>query len=299
MIMFNQKHRAVSALILATFFYGLYGIFSRLIGIDFGVFSQHWMKMLLVGFMTGSYIFLRKKWTKIDMRDVIWLTMWSSIGAIAIICFFIAANTLRIGILLFVFYAGSILSGFIVGSLFFQEKFTRQKIISILFCLGGVSLIYSVDIDLQQSRYLGIALLSGFTAGIWYTFSKKLSKNYAEEQLLFVDSTIQAIIAFLIASFLQENAPPVSFSTPWISIILFALAHTLGNVLVIYGFKHTEAHLATLVMPLEVFFGALLGFIFFKEILSIFIILGGLLIIVGFIFPHLKLQKSFTFSQVK
>lgn len=68
----------------------------------------------------------------------------------------------------------------------------------------------------------------------------------------------------------------------------------------VYGFKRLEAQIGTLVMPMEVFFAALFGFIFYRETLTILTILGGLLIISGIVIPNLRFAKKISIvNQVK
>ncbi len=109
-------------------------------------------------------------------------------------------------------------------------------------------------------------------------------------QLIFMDGVFHVFFSIPLIFVFNEKFTPPELSIPWLTIIIYALSQIVVVKLVIYGFRHLEAHLGTLIMPLEVFFGALFGFIFFKEVLSIYSIIGGLLIISGFTLPNLKRQ---------
>ncbi len=290
--MLRKRNQAIGSLVTATLLYGLYGVYSRLIGLDFGVFSQNFARNLIVALILALYIFSKRKWRKIRTEDVKWILTWVLSGFISIIAIFIAFNKIPIGTALFVFYAGSITGGYLVGSLFFNEKLSRIKLISIVLCFIGLALIYSLSFEIDNSTYILFALVAGFSTGLWNTLSKKVSGKYPHLQLVFVDALLHVALSFLLVFILNEKLSFPELSVPWITIFVFALTQIAVVKLVIYGFRHLEAHIGTLIMPLEVFFGAFFGFIFFKEVLSFYTIIGGLIIISGFVLPNLKVNQK-------
>lgn len=290
--MLRKRNQAISSLITATLLYGLYGVYSRLIGLGFGVFSQNFARNLIVVIILALYIFPKRKWCEIKVKDVKWILAWVLSGFISIITIFIAFNKIPIGTALFVFYAGSIIGGYLVGSLFFNEELSRIKLFSIVLCFIGLALIYSLSFEIGNSTYILFALVAGFSTGLWNTLSKKISANYPHLQLVFIDALLHVALSFLLVFILNEKLSLPELSVPWITIVVFALTQIAVVKLVIYGFRYLEAHIGTLIMPLEVFFGALFGFIFFKEVLSFYTIIGGLIIISGSILPNLKVNQK-------
>ncbi len=106
-----------------------------------------------------------------------------------------------------------------------------------------------------------------------------------------MDAAFHTAISLILVLILRENISLPQLSLPWLGISAWALTQATVVYLVIYGFKRLEAHLASLIMPLEVFFGAFFGFLFFQETLSTLTILGGLLILLGFSLPHIKMKR--------
>lgn len=287
-----MKYKAVSSLVFATLLYGMYGVYSRWIGLDFGIFAQNFARNLIVTLLVLVFLLFSKKWAPIKTKDIKWLVLWITSGLVSVITVFVAFNHIPIGVALLLFYAGSIISGYLVGSIFFQEKLNQVKIIAIVFSLIGVSLIYLSDISLNQRLlYLTLALVSGFASGSWNALSKTVSDKYPNSQLVFVDAAFHTFVSLIIFLIIGEKFPIPEISLSWLGITAWAATQVAVVSLVIYGFKQLEAHLASLIMPLEVFFGAFFGFLFFKEILTLYALLGGVLILIAFSLPHLKIKQ--------
>lgn len=291
-MIFTDKLKGTLALVLSTVFYGLIGVYSRLIGIDFGIFTQGWTRNLVVLIIILIPLITIKKLSKIRKQDLLWLLFWGLNGIIASTSFFIAANFLSLSTTIILFYAGSNISGYLSGMLFFREKVNLLKIIAIILSLAGIGVIYSFNLELKQTGYLVIAFLSGTTTGLWNTLSKKFSGNYTKLQLIFLDSLMTFIFALAFGLILQEKIPVPALNLSWIALLLFAINQILTVSLTIYGFKYLEAQIGSLIMPLEVFWATLFGFIFFQEGLTINTFLGGILIIISIILTNVKWKKQ-------
>ncbi|HLD03022.1 MAG TPA: EamA family transporter, partial [Candidatus Nanoarchaeia archaeon] len=73
---------------------------------------------------------------------------------------------------------------------------------------------------------------------------------------------------------------------------LYQLGYTMTSVLafwlIIKGIKYAEASIGGLVGLLEIVFSVLSGILFFKEILTLKVIIGAILIISAAALPHLN-----------
>lgn len=279
-------------LIFATLLHGLNGIFSRFIGTGFGSFSISYTRALIILSVLFLYIFWKKNWIDIRRSDYKWFVLMSVPGIFSFIGTFIAFNHIAIGTVLFIFYASSTIGGYFLGRLIFKEKITGIKIISLILCLVGLFTIFSFSIDSSKIVYLLLSFIAGFCTASWNIFSKKISSKYPITEILFVDFVLTFAISLLMASYLKESISQPNFSVPWIGIVLFAFAAIGATFLTILGFRYMEAQSGTVVMLLEAVFGILFGWLFFKEILSIYSIIGGALIIFGIVLPNLKTQKT-------
>lgn len=104
------------------------------------------------------------------------------------------------------------------------------------------------------------------------------------------DALVSSIVTYYFALIFHEPTPNIQFSIPWLGLILNTITQILGVVAVIYGYKHVEVQLVSIITPIEVVFAALFGFIIFHEILPPLSIIGGLCIFIAALLPHFKFK---------
>lgn len=56
----NTTYKGTLFIVLAAASYGLYGIYSRLTGPNFGEFSQSWTRNTIILIILGVFLFVRK-----------------------------------------------------------------------------------------------------------------------------------------------------------------------------------------------------------------------------------------------
>lgn len=285
----TQLFRGSSFIVLSTMAYGLYGVWSRLIEGNFGAFSQNWVRNLLLGLIYGSILLMsRKKWKNIERRDLKWFVVWGLSGTATTILTFIVFNNLPLGTSYFLIYSTMILSGIAVGSIFFREQFSLAKLTAFGLVLVGLSLIYSFSITPNQLLYLALALISGTLTGFWNTFSKKISGDYSNPQMLFFDSMLSVFFAFFGGIFVGEKIPSLTIGAGWWPMLGFVLTNFIASNSVIHGFRHLEAQVGSLILPIEIIFATLFGYLIFGEVLMTQVLLGGLFILIASILPSIE-----------
>ena len=198
---------------------------------------------------------------------------------------FVAFTHLPVGITYFLLYSTMILGGILSGKIFFHENFNFGKLISLVLVLIGLYLIYRSDITLITSVYVFVALLSGLIVGFWNTLTKKVSGNYPELQMILLDGSSTLSVSLLGLIVVHEVLPPISNVSTWLWIIGFAFSGILSSLFLIKGFKEVEAQVGSLILPMELIFASIFGFVFLGEILKVNVYLGGLLILFAAIVP--------------
>ena len=71
-------------------------------------------------------------------------------------------------------------------------------------------------------------------------------------------------------------------------MIGFAFANLTATYFLIKGFKTVEAQKGSLILPLEIVFASIIGYLIFNEILKPEVYFGGILILLAAILPALK-----------
>ena len=293
--MTNQFHRfrGMSALLTATVFYGMYGIFSRFIGEDFGAFYQNWVRNLIVAFFCLLAIWAkREQLVKIKKQDTKWVIFWLLSGSWVTVLTFVAFNNLNIGTTYLLIYCSMITSGYLSGKIFFSEKMSLHKYISLFLVFAGLLVIFRFSVETKDTVYIIMALVSGSMTGLWNTLSKKFSDKYPNTQLVLLDSMASVAVAFAGSLAFREAFPTSVSGSGWVWLILYAFVQFINVGLVIYGFKNLEAQLGSIILPIEIVFATLFGFLFFKETQSFYSLVGATLIILGAITPNLDLRTA-------
>ena len=185
-----------------------------------------------------------------------------------------------------------VLGGIISGKIFFHEKYDFVKFVSTALVFVGLILIYHSDITIVKSAYVFLALLSGLIVGFWNTLTKKVSSSYSELQMIFLDSFSTFTVGIIGASVIKEILPAFTDYLSWFWVVLFSLAGFSASLLLIRGFRYVEAQVGSLVLPLEILFASIFGYIFFGEVLKIYVYLGGLIIAISSILPNLFVLYS-------
>lgn len=267
------------AILCTTAIYGSWGVLSRVINEEFGVFSQYMLRYGIV--LMYSFIILRltKKWVRIKNKDIRWLAVWIGSNIIGDTLIFLAFNQTKISTVLFSLYSGMLVSGIASGYMLFHERLTLIKIISLAVTMFGLFIMFIFGNT--QSIDLGMvyALLGGIFGGIWNTSSKKISDTYDHNQLSFLWSLCSVIGNMILMIIIKESIPQFSLSPAWITIIFLGLGSILNVRFVIYGFQQLGAQTGSLILPMEVVFGSLFAFLMYRELPSYQAFIGGLCII--------------------
>ena len=288
----NSKKIDISgiiSLLCASFIYGFFGILSRGIGVNqLPLYYTSGLRALFAALLLSFLLLYMRAWKKINKKDLGIIALRGICSVMSVIAFFVAVNYLPINTAYFILYAGATLGGYSLGSILFKEKLTLIKIIALLFSLVGLYFIYLFSLDATKAIYIGFALISGIATALWDILPKKISHTYSSVQLSFLDNIIGGVFALLVSLLLREQWTIPSLTTAWELNALFGSLFVATGLLIIYGFRRLDAQIGSLVMLAEVLFAILLAFIFYGEIITPIMFVGGTLILVGIILPKIK-----------
>ena len=280
-----------SLLFISTILYGLYGLYSRLIGDNIGTFFVFVCRALVMICALLTYLKFFPSWKPLKKQDYKWFVSMVTPGLAAIILIFLSFNKLPLGTVYFVIYACSTLFSYLIGKLFFGEKLTNIKIISLFLCLLGLLTIYRDTIGKGDILYLLLAVIGGGGMAAWNIFSKKVTAKYSLVQVLTIDSITTVVFALPLAFLFGETISLPTLTTPWLIVFIFGITAVGAGLLTIGGFKLVEAQKGSLIMLSEPVFGSIFGYLFFRETFGSLFFIGALLIMVGMALPFINLNK--------
>jgi drug/metabolite transporter (DMT)-like permease len=174
-------------------------------------------------------------------------------------------------------YAGTIAASFLLGSLFFKEKITGVKLVALL--LVGCGLVLYAHAELS----FNLAMVAAFLSGIFDASTNALRKSLAAYNLsrtLLLQYQYMVAIVFMVVIMTIDGGPyikDVSLMAILATAAFVALLIVSGNLL-FYGFKHFDVNGGAIILASEIFFAAVLAYLFFDELPTRIEAVGALLI---------------------
>ena len=282
-----KKLRGALCVFLSAILYGSYGIWSVLLGADFGIFFQAYARAFLVLLFLIPLCIYSKAWTKIDVRDYknfSWLIFCVIFTQAPI---YYAYQHAGIGITNLVFFSTLLITQFLFGRLLLKEKFSRAKIVSLALAVMGLFFVFKNSLGLFSILALSMATLSGIASGAQSASTKLIPKKYSAIQISILSWGTSLITHLPVSLYLGERQVIPQFSLAWLYMLCFAVCGLLTFLLVIRGYKYIEAGIGGLIGLLEVVFAVTFGYLFFHEHLTAAIIFGGAIILAAAVLPHL------------
>jgi drug/metabolite transporter (DMT)-like permease len=275
--------------IFSSFFYGTYGIWSRLMGDNFGAFSQGAVRAGLVVLILLPMVLVSGGLRHFSIKKSKKLLL-VSLGSI----FFTAApiyyamNTIGIGLSLVLFYACYFLSMQVFEFATKHRLPISREVVTIAMALLGIFTIYHPNGGFAISFGSIAAMLAGVGTGFNVLASEKIDANSLTTT--FLAWLCGLIVMIPVAVIIHDQVPPLG-SVAWIYIIIFACCSVASSWTVITAVKIVSTGLVGLVGLLEIVFGIIFGMVFFNESVTLPMILGSLLIISAAIPNIYELRK--------
>ncbi len=290
----NKKSLGTSYILISALFYGSYGIWSRLMVGAFGEFSQAWTRGLLLLVVVLLLNWKLKFIRKIEKKDWKWFLAIAIAGGINQAPYFLGFEHLSIGTATLLFYASLVVGGYILGKIFFNERMTVVKIVSLLVAIFGMVLIYGFTLTPSQVFPASMTVLAGLLGSSTVILSKKLVGNYHELQIMLGYFICQVLFNYPMALILGDALPVLQISTPWLGQLGYAIAMMLANMAAITGFGYLDPSIGSLIGLAEILFGVIFGVLIFGEVLGAGVIAGGICIILAAALPSLVEMKQKT-----
>lgn len=289
----------IISLVSASILYGFFGILTRVVGYNLPPLFQFAVRDVVAVLILGTVILLTKRWKSVKKSDWKWIILRVISGMGAFFASYAAFFYIPIGTAYFIFYSGTTVGGFIIGKLMYQERFTKLKVLSLILALIGLSMIYQFSLQQEHVVYAVSAFGGGIVGALWNTLAKKVSDTYSATQLNFLDFFGSMVVAGSLSLLFREVWTMPTFSTVWMANLLFVCMFVVGGQLIITGFHHVEAQIGSLILLLEIVFGALFAWLIFQETLNTASLIGGLSILAAVVLPELPaLRKDTTLEDV-
>lgn len=228
---------------------------------------------------------------KIDLKDSFSFT---GTGIFSIVffnwCYFTAIEEVSLSVAVILLYTGPAFV-VIMSRIFFKEPMTNRKISALLLMVFGCALVVRlIPAGDQQVSWYGIlvGLGSGFGYALYSIFGKHALKKY--KALTVITYTfIFASAVLLPVSGITIEAQQLASTRVWMLILGLGFFPTaLAYMLYTTGLSLIESGRASITAMIEPVVATLLGVFIFNELLTVYQILGILLVLTAVVLIQLK-----------
>ncbi len=287
----NTQLKGITYITLSAFFFGTYGVWSRLIGDSFGNFFQAWSRGLFLLIILIPFALWKKQIKTIQKEDLVWFIAMALAGGLNQAPYFYAFHHLDIGTATLLFYASLTIGCYVIGKLFFNERMTFIKYLSLFLALLGMSMIFSFSLSGAFLATIA-AVIAGFMGATVVSLSKKVSSSYSPLFPLLCDFLVMFLANSVISLLIHEQMIRIITLDAVIGALGYAITMVFANVLAIIGFRYTTASIGGLIGLSEILFAALFGLLFFGQHPGNTALLGGTLIIAAAALPNLPFGRK-------
>lgn len=283
----SKKLQGIFLILLSSLLLGSYGVWSRLIGDDFGVFFQGYTRAIIILLVLTPLLYLTKKLIPVQRKDWGWLCVFGLFTSFTQAPLFYAFNHMDIGSATLIFFVSMLLTMYLMGIFFFKEKLTvTVGVAFVLACIGLYS-IFSFSIAAFAVLAAALAALNGIASGGEVSSSKKLSGDYSPLYITWWSWIFVLLTNAPLSFLLGESQLAPAFDTTWMFQLGYSLASLFGFYFIIAGLKYVDASIGGLLGLLEVIFAIAFGIFLFGETLTGQAIVGSVLIFSAAALPHI------------
>jgi len=272
------------AVIIAAVLAGSSGVFIKLLNLPPAsiTFFRLFIPVIIL------FCYFRWKQIKLFKGNYKIMLLASSLNAIRIFLYFVAYLFTSIGNAVIILFTWPIFAA-IFGAVLLKEKVTLREFSLIFIAFIGIFIMYmNKEISFGDKDFIGMVamLLSSIIFSLTILIYKKELPNYSKEETIFYQNFIGSII-FL--PFIFINRPFPTLIQTSVASLYGLLIGIVVFLLFFYGLNKLKVSHYSLFTYFEVPSALVFSFIFFKEMITLNMFLGGLLIVAsGFLLKRKK-----------
>ena len=286
----NNTRLGILLMIMTTFVFALQDVISRYLATNYNVFSvvmiRYWFFAMFVIIFAISKKSSKGGFHKIVATKHLYLQILRGILLVSEVCVMIFAFT-KLGLVeshaIFTFYPLLVvaLSGPIL-----KEKIGLKRWLIICFGFIGVMIILQPSAKVFNFNVI-IPIFSALLFALYGILTRYVSRNDPAETSFFWTGVSGAVAISLVGPVFWMPLSKVD----WFWMILLCVAGILGHYLLIKTFEAAEASAVQPFSYFQFIFASAFGVLIFKEIISLKIIIGSLVIILAGLYALWTEQK--------
>ena len=285
----DQNRLLTGALLIvsAELMFALMGASIRQVSADLNngmiVFSRNLIGLLLLATLTGR---AGVRYLRTEVPHLHLLRATAGLGAMY--CFFYAIAHMPLANAMLLKLRAPLFMP-LAALLWWKERFTWHLVAALLVGFGGVSIILLPDFE-QVAPVAAIALLGGLLAAVAKVTARRLSASEPAARTVFYFAAIGSAVSLLPLLWLWTTPTPGQLM--WL-LVLGCFA-TAGQLLLTRGMACAPAARLGPFAFFSVIFGAVLGWLFWEEVLGWPTIVGSLLVLTSAVIVGRGMPKRTT-----
>jgi len=204
------------------------------------------------------------------------LLMRGLLGGLYMVTYFFAISTMKLGDASILAHLSGVFV-MIFSAMFLKERLPKNAWIFIIIILFGASLIINPFRYSTYSFYAIFGLLSAILSASASITIRKLAKSKKHHSYEIVFYFLSA--STIVAAILMRNNFVVPTVREFVLLFILGVVSLLAQIFLTGAFGNTNAVIVEVVRYIGILFNATWGLILFGESLSVYSILGGILII--------------------
>jgi len=200
----------------------------------------------------------------------------------------------HIGNALFLFNSYIIITS-ILAYIFLKEKINTYNLISIIIIIFSLLLLFQPN-SLPTWKLGGaFAILAALSQSVYLIVRKKL-KSYSAGLMMLLNTFSGVIVVGFLGAIIENrfytDGALIKISPAiWLVTALFGVINFFAWLTMPKGFEYFKATTGSLILLSELVFGIIISLIFFKEIPTLFAILGGIMVVLAISISVIKSES--------
>ncbi|WML33700.1 DMT family transporter [Clostridium sp. OS1-26] len=215
------------------------------------------------------------------------LLLRGMLGGLYMVTYFFAISTMKLGDATILAHLSGVFV-MIFSAIFLKERLPKNAWIFIIIILFGAMLIINPFTYSTYSFYAIFGLLSAVLSASASITIRKLAKSKKHHNYEIVFYFLAA--STIVAAVLMKNKFVIPTVEEFALLFILGVVSLLAQIFLTGAFGNTNAVIVEIVRYIGIFFNTAWGFILFKESLTMYSIIGGILIVGASII--LSRQKS-------
>ena len=255
-------------------------------------------RMILASLMLTPFACYKKPWKGWESKEIKWFLLSGLFLSLHFAFWIASLKYTSVASSVVLVTTHPILVG-IGGWLFLKERMGMNLVAGIALAVLGCGLVSSGDVSLSKESLMGdgFAILGAIAASGYLLVGRKLRKDQNLFPYIFPVYWTAGLILILLSLIFQKSFWGYSSSTYAYLFLLALIPQLIGHTTFNWALRYLPASMVAITILGEPIGSTILAFLILKEGLTIWKVLGGMLILLGILVALKNTSKSLLFSQ--